>query len=87
MNCVIIQKNEGKYMHSIQLKIDDSIFDKVMTMLELLPQDKIKVEDNGYDYPPISKKEAERKVQYAIDHMPKGEGVSLDEAFNKVLSY
>ena len=74
-------------MHSIQLKIDDSIFDKVMTMLELLPQDKIKVEDKGYDYPPISKKEAERKVQYAIDHMAKGEGVSLDEAFNKVLRY
>ena len=74
-------------MHSIQLNIDDSIFDKVMTMLELLPQDKIKVEDKGYDYPPISKKEAERKVQDAIDHMAKDEGVSLDEAFNKVLRY
>lgn len=33
-------------MHSIQLKIDDSIFEKVMTMLEMLPQDKIKVEED-----------------------------------------
>ena len=72
-------------MHSIQLKVDDSIFDKVMTMLELLPQDKIKVEDNGYDYPAITKEEAQRKVQKAITNIGKNKGLFLDEAFNKVM--
>ncbi len=72
-------------MHSIQLKIDDSIFDKVMTMLELLPQDKIKVEDNGYDYPAITKEEAKRKVQKAINNISNNNGLLLDEAFEKVL--
>ena len=74
-------------MHSIQLKVDDSIFDKVMTMLELLPQDKIKVEDRGHDYQMISKTEAKKKVQHAIDHISEGQGVSLDEAFTKALSH
>ena len=70
-------------MHSIQLKVDDSIFDKVMTMLELLPEDKIKVEDNGYDYPMISQSEAKWKVHHALDQIAEGKGVSLDEAFGK----
>ena len=73
-------------MHSIQLKVDDSIFDKVMTMLKSLPQDKIKVEDNGYDYPMISQSEAERKVHHALNQIAEGKGVSLDEAFGKVLN-
>ncbi len=72
-------------MHSIQLKIDDSIFDKVMGMLDLLPQDKIKVEDNGYDYPSITKEEAKRKVQKALKDIGKNNEVPLGEAFDKVL--
>ena len=72
-------------MHSIQLKIDDSIFDKVMGMLELLPQDKIKVKDNGVEYPAIDKEEAEKKIHKAINNIVTGKGLSLDEAFNKVL--
>ena len=71
-------------MHSIQLKIDESIFDKVMTMLELLPQDKIEVEDTGYDYPAITKEEAKQKVQKAIDNVVSNNGLSLDETFDKV---
>ncbi len=71
-------------MHSIQLKIDDSIFDKVMTILELLPQDKIKVEDNGYEYPVITKEEAKQKVQKAIHNIGNDNGLSLDKAFEKV---
>ena len=72
-------------MHSIQLKVDDSIFDKVMTMLELLPQDKITVEENSYEYPAITEKEAKKKVQKAINNISNGNGLPLEEAFGKVL--
>lgn len=72
-------------MHSIQLKVDDSIFDKVMTMLELLPQDKVTVEENFYEYPVITKEEAKKKVRKAINNIDKGNGVSLDEAFGKFI--
>ena len=73
-------------MHSIQLKIDESIFDKVMTMLELLPQDKIKVEDNGYDYPVITEYEARMKVQKAINSLNKGNGQALEQAFENIFT-
>ena len=71
-------------MHSIQLKIDDSIFEKVMTMLELLPQDKIKVEEE-YHIPAITVEEAKEKVNRAINNIDRDEGVSLDDAFDKAL--
>ncbi len=70
-------------MHSIQLKVDDSIFDKVMTMLELLPKDKITVEENFYEYPAITEKEAKKKVQKAINNISNGNGLPLEEAFGK----
>ena len=73
-------------MHTIQLNIDDSIFDKVMTMLELLPQDKIKIKENGYEYPAITKEEAKRKVQKSMNDIAKNNGLLLDEAFGKVLN-
>ena len=72
-------------MHSIQLKIDDSIFDKVMGMLELLPQDKIKVKDNGFEYPAIDKTEAEEKVSRAIAGIANKKGLSLDDTFHQVM--
>jgi len=72
-------------VHSIQLKVDDSIFEKVMTLLELLPQDKIKVEDNGYDYPAITKEEAKQKVQKSIHNIANNNGISVDEVFERVL--
>ena len=68
-------------MHSVQLKIDDSIFDKVMGMLELLPQDKIKVKDNGFEYPAIDQTEAEKKVDRAIKGIADKKGLSLEDAF------
>jgi hypothetical protein len=73
-------------MHTVQLKIDDSIFDKVMTMLELLPKDKITVEENSYEYPTITEKEAKKKVQKAINNISNGNGLSLDKAFEKILN-
>jgi hypothetical protein len=69
-------------MHSIQLKVDDSIFDKVMTMLELLPQDKVMIEENFYEYPAVTEEEARRKVQKAINNISDGKGLPLDEAFS-----
>lgn len=72
-------------MHSIELKIDESIFDKVMTMLELLPQDKVKVEDLGYEYPPVAEKEARKKVQKAISTIGLDKSLSLEEAFGNIL--
>ena len=70
-------------MHSIQLKVDDSIFDKVMGMLELLPQDKVIVEENFYEYPSITEEEAKKKVQKAINNISNGNGLSLEDAFGK----
>ena len=70
-------------MHSVQLKIDDSIFDKVMGMLELLPQDKVSVEENFYEYPGITKEEAKKKVQKAINNIGNDNGLPLEEAFGK----
>ena len=71
-------------MHSIQLKVDDSIFDKVMTMLELLPRDKVMIEENFYEYPTITKEEAKRKVQKALNNISDGKGLPLDEAFGNI---
>lgn len=72
-------------MHSIQLKVDDSIFEKVITMLELLPQDKIKVEENKYYTPAITVEEAKKKVDRAINNIEQDAGLNLDEAFDRVL--
>ena len=72
-------------MHTIQLKIDDTIFEKVMTMLELLPQDKVTVEENIYDYSAITIEEAKIKVSKAINNIEKDEGLQLNEAFGRVL--
>jgi len=38
-----IQDNEGVRMKTIELTIDDSIFDRILNFLELLPKDKIKI--------------------------------------------
>ena len=72
-------------MHTIQLKIDDTIFDKVMTMLASLPQDKVKVEENIYYCPAITIEEAKQKVSQAINNIEKDKGLQLNEAFERVL--
>ncbi len=72
-------------MRSIQLKVDDSIFEKVMVMLELLPQDKVKVEENIYYCPAITIEEAKKKVNQAINNIENNKGLQLNEAFDKVL--
>ena len=72
-------------MHAIQLKIDDTIFEKVMRMLESLPNDKVQVEENVYYYPAITVEEAKIKVSQAINNIDKNKGLQLNEAFDRVL--
>jgi len=69
-------------MHTLQLKIDDSIFDKFMGLLEILPKEKISVYDESNS---ISFKEAQIKVENAINNISNNNGIELDEAFDKVL--
>lgn len=71
-------------MHTIQLNIHDTIYDKLMGLLEILPKDKIEIlEDNSY--PSISFEEAQNKVKKAMNNIPSGEGFSLSDAIEKVI--
>ena len=71
-------------MHTIKLNIHDSIYDKLMGLLDILPGDKVEVlEDDRY--PAISFEEAKRRVEEAANNIDKNEGISLDEAFNKAM--
>ncbi len=71
-------------MHTIQLNIHDTIYDKLMGLLEILPKDKIEIlEDNSY--PAISFEEAQNKVQKAMNNIPNEEGFSLSDAIEKVI--
>ena len=71
-------------MHTLQLKIDDSIFDKFMGLLDILPKEKISVSEDSNDS--ISFEEAQTKVQNAINNIPNNNGLEFDEAFDKVLN-
>ncbi len=71
-------------MHTLQLKIDDSIFDKFMGLLDILPKEKIYVSEDNNDS--ISFEEAQTKVQNAINNIPNNDGIEFDEAFDKVLN-
>jgi hypothetical protein len=70
-------------MHTLQLQIDDSIFDKFMGLLEILPKEKISVTDKSNV---ISFEEAKSKVQRAINNISDTSGLELDDAFDKVLN-
>ena len=71
-------------MHTIQLNIHDSIYDKLMGLLDILPKDKVEVLEDT-NYPAISFEEAKEKVKKAANNIDKNEGISLDEAFERVL--
>ena len=71
-------------MHTIQLNIDDSIFDKFMGLLDILPKDKLEITDNK-EYPSISFEEAKQKVDRALNNISSNSGVSLDQAIDEVL--
>lgn len=72
-------------MHTIQLNIHDTIYDKLMGLLEILPKDKIEIiEDNSY--PTLSFEEAKLKVERAINNISNNDGLDLSSAIDKVLS-
>ena len=71
-------------MHTIKLTIHDSIYDKLMGLLDILPNDKVSVVEDS-SYPEITFDEAKTKVTTAINNIEKDKGLSLDAAFNKVL--
>jgi hypothetical protein len=70
-------------MHTLQLKIDDSIFDKFMGLLDILPQEKISVSDESNS---ISFEEAKIKVKNAINNISNKDGIELDDAFDNILN-
>jgi hypothetical protein len=70
-------------MHTLQLQIDDSIFDKFMGLLDILPKEKISVSDESNS---ISFEEAKIKVKNAINNISNKDGIKLDDAFDKVLN-
>jgi len=71
-------------MHTIRLTIHDTIYDKLIGLLEILPKDKIQIIEEG-DYPAISFDEAKKRVFHAIHHIPKNEGIALATAIEKVI--
>ncbi len=74
----------GVYMRTIQLNIDDSIFDKFMGLLEILPKDKVEVTIQK-EYPSISFEEAKQKVQKAVNSISENKGIPLNQAIEKIL--
>jgi hypothetical protein len=72
-------------MHTLRLKIDDSIFEKFMGLIDILPKEKISVSED-FEHDSISLEEAKKKVQNAINNISNNAGIELDEAFDKVLN-
>ena len=71
-------------MHTVRLDIDDSIYNKLMGLLDILPKDKLHIVEDE-DFPAISFEEAQHKIRKSINNIEKNEGLSLDDAFDKVL--
>jgi len=69
-------------MHSIHLNVDDSIYDRLIGLLQILPKDKVEIlsEENS-----ISFEEAKRKVARAANNVSNQEGLDLDTAIEKIL--
>ena len=70
-------------MHTLQLQVDDSIFDKFMGLLDILPKEKITVSDESNS---ISFEEAKIKVKNAINNISNKDGIELDDAFDDILN-
>ena len=71
-------------MHTIRLNVHDSIYDKLMGLLEILPKDKVEVVEDS-DFPAISFEEAKAKVERAANNISKNEGLDLDSAIAKAM--
>ena len=73
-------------MHTIRLNIHDSIYEKLMGLLEILPKDKVEITEESNNFPTISFEEAQQKVQKAINNMEKEKGVSLSQAIDSIVN-
>lgn len=69
-------------MHSIHLNVDDSIYDRLIGLLQILPKDKVEI---LFEEDSITFEEAKRKVARAANNVSKQEGLSLDTAIEKIL--
>lgn len=71
-------------MHTLKLTIHDTIYDKLMGLLEILPKDKIEIIEEN-EYPAISFEEAKLIVEQAMNNISKNEGIDLTYAIEKVI--
>jgi len=71
-------------MQTIHLNIDDSIFDKFMGLLSMMPKDKIEIQKD--DYPSISFEKAQIKVKNAINNISSTSGKSLHNTIDEILN-
>ena len=69
-------------MHTVMLEMDDSVYDQVMSLIERLPKDKIRVEENSF--PAISEEEARQKVARALQSADEGNGQPIDLVFDRI---
>ena len=70
-------------MHTLQLKIDDSIFEKFMGLIDILPEDKISVKQESDNT--VSFEEAKAKVECAINNISNNDGIDIDKAFDLLI--
>ena len=72
-------------MHTIRLNVHDSIYEKLMGLLEILPQDKVEITEENIDFPAISFETAQQKVQTAINNIEKEKVTSLSQAIDSII--
>ncbi|MGA9045717.1 hypothetical protein [Sulfuricurvum sp.] len=72
-------------MHTVRLTIHDTIYEKLMGLLEILPKDKIEIIEEKDEFPAISFEEAKLKIERAMNNIPKNEGLNLSTAIEKVI--
>ena len=72
-------------MHTVRLTIHDTIYEKLMGLLEILPKDKIEIIEEKDEFPAISFEEAKLKIERAMNNIPKNEGLDLSTAIEKVI--
>ena len=72
-------------MHTIRLNIHDSIYEKLMGLLEILPKDKVEITEEYADFPTITFEDAQQKVQKAINNMETEQGVPLSQAIDSIV--
>ena len=73
-------------MHTIRLNIDDSIYEKFMGLLEILPKDKVEITEKSSNFSTISFDEAQQKVQKAINNMEEEKGIPLSQVIDSIVN-